>query len=102
MRSPLLGGAGPLVNWPRIAREHGDISFCQFLHVSSYFFAHPNEIEAVLVTHHRSFTKGIGTRAHPEIFGSGLLTSEGEFWLRQRRLSRRRFIAHALRGMRKS
>ena len=74
-----------------MAREYGDISFWRFLYVSSYFFAHPNEIESVLVTHHRSFTKGIGTRANPEIFGNGLLTSEGEFWLRQRRLSQPAF-----------
>ena len=74
-----------------MAREYGDISFWQFLYISSYFFAHPNEIESVLVTHHRSFIKGIGTRANPEIFGNGLLTSEGEFWLRQRRLSQPAF-----------
>lgn len=91
LRSPLLGGEGPLVNLPRMTREHGDISFWQFLHVSSYFFAHPDDIESVLVTQHRSFTKGIGTRANPELFGNGLLTSEGEFWLRQRRLSQPAF-----------
>lgn len=74
-----------------MAREYGDISFWQFLHISSYFFAHPNDIESVLVTHHRSFTKGLGTRSNPELFGNGLLTSEGEFWLRQRRLSQPAF-----------
>ena len=91
MRSPLLGGAGPLVNLPQFAREFGDISYWQFLHVSSCFFAHPNQVESVLVTHQRSFFKGIGTRANPEIFGNGLLTSEGKFWLRQRRLSQPAF-----------
>jgi cytochrome P450 len=74
-----------------MAREYGDISFWQFLHISSYFFAHPDDIESVLVTHYRSFTKGLGTRANPELFGNGLLTSEGEFWLRQRRLSQPAF-----------
>jgi cytochrome P450 len=91
LQSPLLGGAGPLVNLPRMVREYGDISFWRFLHISSYFFAHPNDIESVLVTHYRSFTKGLGTRANPELFGNGLLTSEGEFWLRQRRLSQPAF-----------
>ncbi|HEY4899709.1 MAG TPA: cytochrome P450 [Terriglobales bacterium] len=91
IHSPLLGGAGPLINLPRMARAYGDISFWRFLNISSYFFAHPNQIESVLVTHHRSFIKGIGTRANPEIFGNGLLTSEGEFWLRQRRLSQPAF-----------
>jgi cytochrome P450 len=91
VRSPLLGGAGPLVNLPRMVDKYGDVSYWRFLLISSYFFAHPREVEAVLITHHRSFTKGIGTRANPEIFGKGLLTSEGEFWLRQRRLSQPAF-----------
>ena len=91
VHSPLLGGAGPLINLPRMAHTYGDISFWRFLYVSSYFFAHPAEVESVLVTNHRSFIKGIGTRANPELFGNGLLTSEGDFWLRQRRLSQPAF-----------
>ena len=91
VRSPLLGGDGALVNLPRMASRYGDVSFWQFLYVSTYFFAHPDQIESVLVTQYRSFTKGIGTRANPELFGKGLLTSEGEFWLRQRRLSQPAF-----------
>lgn len=91
LRSPLLSGAGPLVNLPRIASRYGDVAFWRFLYISTYFFAHPDDIETVLVTKHRSFTKGIGTRANPELFGNGLLTSEGDFWLRQRRLSQPAF-----------
>lgn len=91
LRSPLLSGEGPLIRLPRMAARYGDVSFWQFLHVSTYFFAHPDDIEAVLVTRHRSFTKGMGTRANPELFGNGLLTSEGDFWLRQRRLSQPAF-----------
>ncbi len=91
LRSPLLSGAGPLVNLPRMAARYGDVAFWRFLHVSTYFFRHPDDIESVLVTRYRSFTKGIGTRANPELFGNGLLTSEGDFWLRQRRLSQPAF-----------
>src|SRR5271165_3788324 len=91
LRSPLLSGAGPLANLPRMANRYGDVAFWQFLHVSTYFFGNPDDIESILVTRYRSFTKGIGTRANPEIFGNGLLTSEGEFWLRQRRLSQPAF-----------
>ena len=91
LHSPLLSGEGPLVRLPRMAARYGDVAFWRFLHVSTYFFAHPDDIESVLVTHHRSFTKGMGTRANPELFGNGLLTSEGDFWLRQRRLSQPAF-----------
>lgn len=91
LHSPLLSGSGPLVNLPQMAQRYGDISFWQFLHISSYFFAHPSDIETVLVSKHPSFGKGLGTRANPELFGNGLLTSEGEYWLRQRRLSQPAF-----------
>src|SRR5215472_9449406 len=91
LQSPLLSGSGPLVNLPQMAARYGDTSFWQFLHISTYFFAHPNDIETVLVTKYRSFTKGIGTRANPELLGNGLLTSEGDYWFRQRRLSQPAF-----------
>ena len=91
LRSPLLSGAGPLVNLPRMASRYGDVAFWRFLNLSTYFFGNPDDIESVLVTRYRSFTKGIGTRANPELFGNGLLTSEGDFWLRQRRLSQPAF-----------
>jgi len=91
LRSPLLSGAGPLVNLPRMASRYGDVAFWRFLNLSTYFFGNPEDIESVLVTRYRSFTKGIGTRANPELFGNGLLTSEGDFWLRQRRLSQPAF-----------
>ena len=91
LRSPLLSGAGPLVNLPRMAGRYGNVAFWRFLHISTYFFGNPDDIESVLLTSHRSFTKGMGTRANPELFGNGLLTSEGDFWLRQRRLSQPAF-----------
>ncbi|HZD30205.1 MAG TPA: cytochrome P450 [Candidatus Angelobacter sp.] len=91
LSSPLLSRSGPLVNLPRMAKRYGDVVFWRFLHISTYFFAHPDDIESVLVTKYRSFTKGIGTRANPELFGQGLLTSEGDYWLRQRRLSQPAF-----------
>src|SRR5664279_292609 len=91
LRSPLLSGAGPLVNLPRMASRYGNVAFWRFLNLSTYFFGNPDDIESVLVTRYPSFTKGIGTRANPELFGNGLLTSEGDFWLRQRRLSQPAF-----------
>jgi cytochrome P450 len=40
----------------------------------------------LLVTHNRDFRKNLGTRRLSSALGNGLLVSEGEVWLRQRRL----------------
>jgi cytochrome P450 len=47
---------------------------------------HPDLIEQVLVTDSRNFIKSVLRRGTSEVFGRGLLASDGELWLRQRRL----------------
>src|SRR5262249_58591455 len=56
-----------------------------------YFVNHPSYIEEVLVNQNRKFIKGRILRANKRLFGNGLLTSEGDFWLRQRRLAQPAF-----------
>lgn len=52
---------------------------------------HPDLIEEVLVTQQRNFAKGRFYRLLGPLLGEGLLTSEGEFWRRQRRLAQPAF-----------
>lgn len=73
------------------AREYGDIVGLRFLHFRTYLITHPDYIEDVLVHHPRKFVKGRALQANKRIFGNGLLTSEGDFWLRQRRLAQPAF-----------
>jgi cytochrome P450 len=47
---------------------------------------HPRDIETVLVTNAGNFAKSADYRALSRVLGQGLLTSEGEFWKRQRSL----------------
>jgi cytochrome P450 len=47
---------------------------------------HPDDIRRVLVTQQKSFSKGRALERTQTLLGKGLLTSEGEFHLRQRRL----------------
>jgi cytochrome P450 len=47
---------------------------------------HPDDIRRVLVTEQRKFSKGRAIERTKLLLGEGLLTSEGEFHLRQRRL----------------
>jgi len=87
---------GPLNNNPLeyftgIAREYGDIAGLRILNFKTIFINHPDLIEEVLVTNARLYSKGRVLRANRHVFGEGLLTSEGEFWLRQRRLSQPAF-----------
>ncbi|HTK78205.1 MAG TPA: cytochrome P450 [Gemmataceae bacterium] len=83
--------AGPLEFLARCAREHGDfvplrIGFRKILLVSD-----PAAIEEVLLTKSRDFIKHFGLQMTRQLLGNGLLTSEGEFWLRQRRLAQPAF-----------
>jgi len=87
---------GPLNNNPleyftRVAHEYGDIAGLRVLNFKTIFVNHPDLIEEVLVTNARKYSKGRVLRANRHVFGEGLLTSEGEFWLRQRRLAQPAF-----------
>ena len=81
----------PLEYFTKIAREYGDIAGLRVLNFRSIFINHPDLIEEVLVTNARKYSKGRVLRANRHVFGEGLLTSEGDFWLRQRRLAQPAF-----------
>ena len=81
----------PLTFLSNAAREYGDIVGLRFLHFRTYLVSHPGDIEDVLVNHPRKFVKGRVLQANKRLFGNGLLTSEGDFWLRQRRLAQPAF-----------
>ena len=58
----------------------------RFAHRHIYLINHPDIIEEVVVTQSRNFIKHFALRLNPLVLGKGLLTSDREFWLRQRRL----------------
>ena len=89
-RRVFLGGLlefkrDPLGYLDRCAREYGDIAEIRFLRVPFFFLNHPDYIEQVLVTNTRNFAKRRSRPLVDGVFGDGLFTSSGEFWLRQRR-----------------
>jgi cytochrome P450 len=81
----------PLDYFTEMARKYGDVSGMRIGNFRSFFINHPDLIEAVLVNHARKYHKGRILQANKYLFGEGLLTSEGDFWLRQRRLSQPAF-----------
>jgi cytochrome P450 len=75
----------------RVAREYGDIVFLRVVNIPTYLISHPRYIEEVLVTNYRNFIKAVYLRESRRLFGEGLLTSDGDTWLRERRIGQRAF-----------
>lgn len=69
-----------------MARRYGDISHFRFSGLDAFLINHPDYIKDVLVTNHQNFIKGLALQRAKRLLGEGLLTSEGEFHRRQRRL----------------
>jgi cytochrome P450 len=69
-------------------REFGDTVSLRLPGRDVLVLNRPEDIESVLLTQRTNFIKHSFFWRHvTAIFGNGLLTSEGEFWLRQRRLA---------------
>src|SRR5712692_66709 len=74
-------------------RDHGDVVWMRFLYVPALFLYHPDDIEYVLSTNAKNFIKSMSLRSNffQRLVGNGLVTSQGEVWKRQRRLSQPAF-----------
>jgi cytochrome P450 len=82
-----LASPDPLSIFSAWAAEFGDIFHYRAAWLHVYFLNHPDLIEEVLVRNPRNFLKDRVVRSSRWFFGEGLLTNEGDSWLRQRRLS---------------
>jgi cytochrome P450 len=80
------GGANPLDFFTKLARTYGDVTSYRMAGEQLFLINEPKLIRDVLVTHNRNFTKSRGLERSKRLLGQGLLTSEGAFHLRQRRL----------------
>ncbi len=77
----------------RCARQFGDIVPFRIVHHRGLLLSRPDLIEQVLVTQAKNFVKHFGLRMYKPILGNGLVTSEGDFWRHQRKLSAPAFNA---------
>src|ERR1700736_4450040 len=96
-RLPIVGHLfdfrGDPLRFLRSMRErHGDVVDVSLGPLEVTLLSHPDLVEDVLVTRNKLFRKDrfLQTIVRP-VLGEGLLTSEGDFWRRQRRLAQPAF-----------
>ena len=94
---PILGNAPAFARDPigfasRCQETYGDIIRLNLFGVEGYLVLHPDDVEHVLVKKQKIYSKQTrGIRKLQTVFGQGLLTSDGDFWRRQRRIAQPAF-----------
>jgi cytochrome P450 len=81
-----------------LEREYGEVAHFTLGPYPVYLLNNPEHIRDVLVTNNKLFMKGEGLQRAKRLLGEGLLTSEGEFHLRQRRLAQPSFHRQRIAG----
>src|SRR5215471_11194579 len=80
----------------RCARDYGDFVALKLGPRRVHLASHPDFVEQVLVTENRKFGKSYVFELLRPMLGNGLVNSEGEFWLRQRRLMQPAFTRNSV------
>lgn len=84
------------VSW--ISREFGDVVRFRMGNRVLHLVNHPDNVRYVLQDNHKNYRKGIGLVQAKRWLGEGLVTSEGEAWLRQRRIIQPAFQRQQMAG----
>lgn len=107
---PRIAPRHPLGVWPRLradpvkflveaSREHGDVVAFRIGPIQAMLLRHPDAIKHVMVDNNHNYDKA--TRGYDvlrQFLGNGLLTSEGDFWRRQRRIAQPAFHKKRIAG----
>jgi cytochrome P450 len=84
---PKLFGQDPYEYLKNIMLTQGDFVQLNFGPQPVYLVSHPNYLQRILRDNHQNYRKpGLFYDISREIVGNGLVTSSGDFWLRQRRM----------------
>lgn len=92
-------GGDVLAYFPHVAQHYGDVVDISSDNWQSYLLSNPEHIEHVHVQTGRIFDKGYGGDPMLDaLFGNGIIVSEREFWLRQRRMIQPAFHRERIAG----
>src|ERR687888_1616397 len=76
----------PIKTLMEIAYTYGDIAHFKFGRQHVYLLNNPQYIEDILIRNYKTFIKSRGLQVSKRLLGEGLVTSEGEYHDRQRRI----------------
>lgn len=71
--------------------RYGDVARVTLGPLEAVLVSHPSLVEEILVTHNKRWKKDQFLQTLRPVLGDGLLSSEGDFWRRQRRLAQPAF-----------
>jgi cytochrome P450 len=100
---PILGNlyafrSNPLSFLTKAARDYGDLVYFRVMGQHMHLVNHPDYVREILVTNQGNFVKSRALQRAKVLLGEGLLTSEGQHHLRQRRLVQPAFHRERLAG----
>ncbi len=101
---PFLGAIPDMARDPlafllNAALTHGRLVRLELGPRRMYLATHPDDLQYILVDNQRNFRKGPSYDAVRPMLGQGLVTAEGDAWLRQRRLMQPAFHRHQIANM---
>lgn len=91
--------ADPCNFFLELCERYGDVARFQLGPIRMVVLRHPDHVAHVLQRNHRTYDKSSrGYKVMRQVFGSGLLTSEGELWKKQRRVMQPTFHRRYVEG----
>jgi cytochrome P450 len=89
----------PLALYVGALQEHREVVRMRFGPRYSYAIFHPDLVKHILVDNNKNYIRNrVGNELLKQIIGLNLLTSDGDFWLRQRRLMQPAFHRQRIAG----